>query len=96
MDTANSSPSTQDLALYFSETCWFCARVRQVVSELGIEVELRDIDHSRERRDELVAGGGKSQVPCLRIAHGARPVEWMYESADIAAYLTRRFGSVPA
>lgn len=79
------------LALYYSPTCWFCARVRQTMNELGIELELRDVDREAGRRQELITGGGKSQVPCLRIEEAGRPVEWMYESADIAAYLTRRF-----
>jgi glutathione S-transferase len=90
---ANNLPSGQPehLALYYSETCWFCAKVRQTIGELGVNLELRDIDRMPTHRAELVAGGGKGQVPCLRIERGNNAVEWMYESADIAAYLVRRF-----
>ncbi len=90
---SNKAPSeqTRDLSLYYSETCWFCARVRQAINELGIVVELRDIDRDPARRAELVVGGGKGQVPCLRIETSQEGAEWMYESADIAAYLVRRF-----
>jgi glutathione S-transferase len=86
--------SAADLALYSSETCWFCARVRQTLHELGVAIEVRDVNREPSRRAELVAGGGKVQVPCLRIEGAAGDVQWMYESADIAAYLTRRFGAL--
>jgi glutathione S-transferase len=39
------------------------------------------------RRAELIAGGGKGQVPCLRIETDDGNVRWLYESADIIAYL---------
>ena len=35
----------------------------------------------------LLSGGGKTQVPCLKIEDGAGKVRWMYESGDILAYL---------
>ena len=85
-----------NLALYYSETCWFCARVRQTIKELGLSLELRDIDVDRNRRPELIAGGGKGQVPCLRIEHSDQTIEWLYESADISAYLSSRFEPAPA
>lgn len=80
------------LALYHSESCWFCARVRQTVRDLGLTLEMRSIDQASVRQ-ELLAGGGKAQVPCLRLEYPDRTVKWMYESADIAAYLTQRFGT---
>ncbi|MSR13541.1 MAG: glutaredoxin [Gammaproteobacteria bacterium] len=84
---------TERLSLYYSETCWYCARVRQTSAELGISLELRDIDRDPKCRAELVAGGGKSQVPCLKIESGNGDINWMYESADIAAFLTSKFKS---
>jgi glutathione S-transferase len=82
-----------NLALYYSESCWFCARVRQVTRELGLELELRDVDREAGRRAELIAGGGKGQVPCLRIEDPSGAVRWMYESADIGEYLRGRFAA---
>jgi len=82
---------SESLALYHSQSCWFCARVRHTIQELGIEIELRDVDRDSTRREELRKGGGKVQVPCLRIEDAAKRVSWMYESADISAYLTRTF-----
>ena len=74
-------------ALYHSQWCGFCTRVRQAAQGLGVDLELRDIDMEAGRRSELVTGGGKGQVPCLRIETGDGHVRWMYESADIIAYL---------
>ena len=36
---------------------------------------------------DLIAGGGKSQVPCLRIETENGDVRWLYESIDIVRYL---------
>ena len=40
-----------------------------------------------ENNADLIAGGGKSQVPCLRIEDEKGDVSWMYESLDIIRYL---------
>lgn len=37
--------------------------------------------------NELTSGGGKFQVPCLRIESADGKVRWMYESIDIIRYL---------
>ncbi len=42
--------------------------------------------NSRNNAD-LIAGGGKSQVPCLRIETENGDVRWLYESIDIVRYL---------
>ena len=41
---------------------------------------------------ELLQGGGKSTVPCLRIERGIE-VSWMYESMDIIDYLSNQLES---
>jgi glutathione S-transferase len=87
--------STAGLALYHSPTCWYCAKVRQKVGDLKLDLELRDIGASNAYRNELMQEGGKGQVPCLRIEH-ANGVEWKYESADICSYLEQRFGTSAA
>ena len=48
---------------------------------------LLDVDASRE----LLEGGGKTSVPCLRIQRGTQ-VQWLYESLGIIEYLKSRFG----
>ncbi|WP_110686935.1 glutaredoxin family protein [Salinicola aestuarinus] len=81
------------LALYHFERCPFCVRVRQQIERLALPIEKRDIQRDPAHRDALMAGGGRTMVPCLRIDHGDRGAEWMYESADINRYLETRFGS---
>ena len=79
--------SRPSLALYNSDSCWFCARVRQTIDRLGAQVEIRDAVGNAQYRAELLQGGGKTQVPCLRIEDATGHVRWMYESADICRYL---------
>ena len=92
MNQPPTPPSTAGLALYQSSLCWFCAKVRNTMAQLGVALEIRDIGESAEHRNALLAGGGKTQVPCLRIEDDAGSVNWMYESSDICGYLERRFG----
>ncbi len=81
---------THGLVLYEYFTCPFCFMTRRVMTQLGIDIERRDILKNADFRQELVKGGGKSQVPCLRIEENDQ-VTWLYESADIISYLKARF-----
>lgn len=81
----------RDLALYQFRTCPFCIRVRQEMRRLSIDIELRDAQHDAGHHAALMAGGGKPQVPCLRIVEADGNVRWLYESGDIVAYLRGRF-----
>ena len=74
--------------LYQYPSCPFCRRVRQYLDQEGIDVELRDILSDPGARHELVAGGGRATVPCLRIER-AGDQRWLYESLDIIDYLRR-------
>ena len=38
---------------------------------------------------ELVIGGGKHKVPCLRIRKTNAKTEWLYESDDIISFLKK-------
>jgi glutathione S-transferase len=75
------------LSLYHSQACWFCARVRHAMQDLGVDIALRDIDREPGQREDLSRGGGKTQVPCLRIDTPDGRTTWLYESADIIRYL---------
>lgn len=82
---------TSKLVLYHYDTCWFCGRVRSAIERLNLEIERRNIHADRTAHETLVREGGSGTVPCLRIEDANGGVEWMYESADIIAYLERRF-----
>ncbi len=92
MTTEQQTPA--HLALYHFESCPYCVLVRNAIRQLGIAnaIELRDILAEPAHRRELIQGGGMSQVPCLRMDYPDGRSEWLYESADIIAYLRQRFG----
>ena len=88
---AEVDAQTATLILYHFETCPYCARVRGRMEALNLNIEKRDIRIEPNYRQELIDGGGKSQVPALRIAAEDGTVTWMYESSDIIDWLNSRF-----
>lgn len=92
-EQARTDAETRRLALYHFQACPYCRRTRRDVRLLALDIEERDIKKDRARRAELIAGGGKVQVPCLRIEEADGAVRWMYESRAIAEYLDGRFGA---
>ena len=77
------------LTLYHLPTCLFCWRVRFASWRLKINLAMKNVMLSPAAHSELVREGGKMQVPCLRIEENGK-VRWLYESADIIAYLKMR------
>ena len=75
--------------LYQYASCPFCARVDRFLQEFDINIEHRDTLRDPKAHAELVAGGGSSTVPCLRIS-SEHDVRWLYESLDIMQYLYDR------
>ena len=71
-----------ELVLYYFPSCPYCQRVLATLDRLGVELKMRDIRSEDGARDDLIAIGGKGQVPCLVI--DGKP---MYESGDIVAWL---------
>ena len=81
------------LALYQFHACPFCVKTRRAMHRLNVPVALHDAKRDPQAREQLLAGGGKVKVPCLRIEE-AGGTRWMYESNDIIAYLEKRFANV--
>ena len=46
--------SETGLALYNSDSCWFCARVRQTIDKLGMSIEIRDAVGNAQHREALL------------------------------------------
>ena len=86
---------TRGLALYQFGTCPFCIKARRTIRRLSLDIELRDARRGAHR-DALVAGGGRAQVPCLRIEHDDGTVKWLYESDEIVRFLDESFGEAQA
>ena len=83
--------STDKLVLYEFRMCPFCIKARRAIKRLSLNIETRDAMRQQTSRQELLAGGGTVKVPCLKITDDAGDATWMYESADIIAYLQARF-----
>lgn len=78
------------LTLYQYKACPFCVKVRRAAKRQSLKLTTRDAKRCQMSKAELLAGGGLLKVPCLRIEESEGDVRWMYESADIIAYLSRR------
>ena len=62
-----------------------------IMRRLGLNIELRDARGDMQWRQQLLAEGGRLQVPCLYIPQSSGDAQWLYESDDIIAYLEERF-----
>jgi glutaredoxin len=83
---ASVNESLTGLAIYEFAACPFCIKVRRFLTASALQIPLRDA--KREPfRSELLAGGGKLQVPCLQITAADGAVRWLYESSDIISFL---------
>lgn len=76
------------LKLYTYTTCPFCEKVRRAFADMNISYEEVDAERGTYGSEELVALGGKQQVPFLVDEEAGVS---MYESNDIIAYAQRRF-----
>jgi glutaredoxin 3 len=76
------------LILYMRSTCPFCQRTMQMAENLGVTLDLRDIDESEEALAELLEKGGKQQVPYLVDTDKSIA---MFESGDIIEYLRENY-----
>jgi len=70
---------------YYFESCPFCIKTRFALWRMGIKLKKKDILRNSNYKDQLITGGGKKQVPCLRIEKDNQVV-WLYESSDIINY----------
>lgn len=81
--------ASQGLTLYHFKACPFCIKVHWAIRQLGLDIPCRNIRSDPDAREELLAGGGRSMVPCLRIEAGDE-TRWLYESDDIIRFLKQR------
>lgn len=88
---AEVDAAARGLSLYQFYACPFCVKTRRTLHRLNVPVETRDAQKDPQHRAALEAGGGKVQVPCLRIDAGGE-TRWVYESDAIRTYLELRFG----
>ncbi len=87
---AIADDKTRNLTLYQLYACPFCVKTRRSIKRLNLKIETRNVQQGSPFRQELEQGGGKIQVPCLRIKEKGEE-HWMYESSDIIDYLNSEF-----
>ena len=85
---AKLQAATQGLSIYQFKACPFCVKLRWEMRKLGIDLPFKDAKNDPRSKEELLNGGGKVQVPCLR-TDGPKGSTWLYESKDIASHLSR-------
>lgn len=80
----------QNVIVYEFEACPFCRRVRQALTVMDLDAEIRPCPRGGTRfRPEVKARGGKAQFPYMVDPNtGAQ----MYESRDIIWHLSRTYG----
>jgi glutathione S-transferase len=87
--SVGSRPS-ETLILYDFESCPFCRKVREALTELDLDARILPCPKRGERyRPELVQRGGKPQFPYLIDPNTGRE---LYESDDIVDYLYAEYG----
>lgn len=79
------------LTLYYKPACPYCQLVLGEAEEMGLQLNLKNVGVDTVVVEELIARGGKNQVPYL--VDIDREVE-MYESNDIIRYLRYNYSQV--
>jgi uncharacterized protein len=77
---------TPPLTLYQAEWCPFSSAVREVLTELGVDVVLRQVEPWPKQREQLRAIAGTDQIPVLETEDG----EFHRGTRAIFAYLQER------
>ena len=80
---------TKYLTIYQFEACPFCVKVRRFIRKNSLKIDIKDAKNNNDYKAELVNGGGKHKVPCLRIDKINSKTEWLYESNEIIKYLNK-------
>lgn len=89
----NYDALSKNMVLYQFKTCPFCIKVRRENKRLALNIETRDAQHNPEHREQLLTGGGKVKVPCLKTSDENGNTIWMYESKQIIQHLQEKFAS---
>jgi glutathione S-transferase len=73
------------ITLYQVEWCPYCHRVREALTELGLDYETVNVPASRPERSEVIELSGQARVPVIKdgelvVADSARIVEYLDET----------------
>lgn len=73
--------------LFQDPWCPFCSRVTRFLDSNQYSLPMRNVAQDHDAYRELVEGGGRGTVPCLRIQQQDGSYRWLYESIDIINFL---------
>ena len=82
---------TKHLTIYQFEACPFCVKVRRFVRKNSLKINLKDAKNNKVFKSQLINGGGKHKVPCLKIERLNSKTKWLYESTEIIKFLKKEF-----
>lgn len=82
---------TQHMTLYHFFACPFCVKTRRAMYKLNLPIGKKSAANGSEYRQELAQGGGRIQVPCLRVSHADGEDQWIYDSKAIISFLQEKF-----
>ncbi|GAB5411723.1 MAG: glutathione S-transferase N-terminal domain-containing protein [Chlamydiales bacterium] len=86
VETPTFQEKSEQLVLYYMPSCPYCKPVVAKIKREKLPVTLKNVSSNSAYHKELIAKGGKAQVPCLLVNGRA-----MYESSDIMDYLDKNF-----
>lgn len=83
------------ITLYQVEWCPYCHRVREALTELGLDYETVNVPASRPARTEVIELSGQAMVPVIKdddlvVADSARIVEYLEDTYGTKADLEAR------
>lgn len=87
----NYDDLSKNMVLYQFKACPFCIKVRRENKRLALNIETRDAQRNQEHREQLLAGGGRVKVPCLKTSDENGNTIWMYDSKQIIQHLQEKF-----
>jgi glutaredoxin 3 len=77
-----------DIVLYQAEWCWYCARVREVLTELLLDYKVVNVPTEHERRTVVKELFGTTGIPSM--TDGETKIA--DDDDAIIAYLRERYG----
>jgi glutaredoxin 3 len=78
-----------DMVLYQAEWCSYCVRVRQKMTELGLDYYIVNEPYSHAERHQTKAASGQTSIPVL--VDGDVVLD---DDDDIIPYLEQKYGSI--
>lgn len=73
--------------LYYSENCHFCATLINKIKDLGLDLELKEINRSTDYSQELIEAAGRLIVPSIMIGLNDHRKLWYTDSTDMIFFL---------